>query len=41
VAASVLVNTDGNVLFLAQSSVVEPAESVGSLYLCPISFFTN
>jgi hypothetical protein len=41
VAASVLVNTDGNVLFLAQSSVVEPAESVSSLYLCPISFFTN
>jgi hypothetical protein len=41
VAASVLVNTDGNVLFMPQSSVVEPAESVSSLYLCPISFFTN
>ena len=41
VAASVLVNTNGNVLFMPQSSVVEPAESVSSLFLCPISFFTN
>jgi hypothetical protein len=41
VSASILVNVDGNVLFLAQSSIVEPDESVTSLYLCPISFFTN
>jgi hypothetical protein len=41
VSASILVNTDGNVLFMPQSSVVEPAESVTTLYLCPISFFTN
>jgi hypothetical protein len=41
VAASVLVNTNGDVLFMPLSSVVEPAESVKTLWLDPISFFTN
>jgi hypothetical protein len=41
VVASVLVNTNGEVLFMAQSSFVDHAGSVASVWLDSISFFVD